>query len=333
MRPKLADTFDELARSNPLTLLPALLRRKRLQRENTDATQRADEEKLLRKKYALQLAEVIREAKLPLAEQLREVEKPEEVWPRIFGTRRSKTLRNRLKAWIHFRGWLQCVHGSLWPTNVRQLLDYSNERYREGCGKTVLNSFQAALAVLEQVGKVPEGGRMSTGTTWLAHLRSLTADLVSEQGPVVQAPLMTVAMVVSLELHVGKENEPEYFRAMAFIALLAIYGSLRMDDVQGILPATMQLSDQGFRAVLGRTKTTGSDRRNKEVSVFIHRQAGLSGFDWLGAGFNLWKGYTKPRDYLVMSVKDDWKGPTGHFVKAEVVASYVRDSRGWPRPS
>ncbi|CAE7351564.1 unnamed protein product [Symbiodinium sp. CCMP2592] len=323
--PKLTDTFDELARSNPLVLLPALQRKRRLLRENTDATQRAKEEQLAKKKYALQLAGILKEAKLPLVQQLEGVDQPEEVWPRIFGTRRSKTLRNRLKAWQPFRTWLQCVHDVQWPTSVRQLIDYSNERFQSECGKTVLNSFQASLAVLEQVGKVAETQRLSSDTTWLAHLKSLTADLVGEQAPVQQAPMMTVAMIISLELHIAREDEPEYVRAMAFVALLAVYGSMRMDDLQGILPATMRLTAQGFRATLGRTKTTGADRRNKEVTVFIHRQAGLSGFDWLGEGFALWKKYTQPRDYLVMTARDDWKGPTKHFAKTEVVAGYVRE--------
>ncbi|CAE7243210.1 unnamed protein product [Symbiodinium sp. CCMP2592] len=323
--PKLTDTFDELARSNPLVLLPALQRKRRLLKENTDATQRAKEEQLARKKYALHLAEILKEAKLPLVQQLEGVDRPEEVWPRIFGTRRSKTLRNRLKAWQPFRTWLQCVHEVQWPTSVRQLIDYSNERFQSECGKTVLNSFQASLAVLEQVGKVAETQRLSSDTTWLAHLKSLTADLVGEQAPVQQAPMMTVAMIISLELHIAREDEPEYIRAMAFVALLAVYGSMRMDDLQGMLPATMQLTAQGFRATLGRTKTTGADRRNKEVSVFIHRQAGLSGFDWLGEGFALWKKYTQPRDFLVMIARDDWKGPTKHFAKSEVVAGYVRE--------
>ncbi|CAE7197815.1 unnamed protein product [Symbiodinium sp. CCMP2592] len=72
--PKLTDTFDELARSNPLVLLPALQRKRRLLKENTDATQRAKEEQLAKKKYALLLAEIIKEAKLPLEQQLEGVD-------------------------------------------------------------------------------------------------------------------------------------------------------------------------------------------------------------------------------------------------------------------
>ena len=216
------------------------------------------------------------------------------------------------------------MHEAKWPTGINQLIDYSNERFQNECGKTVLNSLQASLAVLEQVGRVTETNRLSTDGTWLAHLQSLTADLVSAQGTVHQAPMMTVAMIISLELHVGREDEPEYYRAMAFVALLAVYGSMRMDDLQGLLPNTMKITAQGFRATLGRTKTTGADRRNKEVSVFIHRQAGLSGFDWLGEGFKIWQKYKQPRDFLVLVAREDWEGPTKHYAKAEVVAGYVR---------
>ena len=170
-KPKLAEAFDELARSNPLVLLPALQRKRRLMRDSTDASQRAEEERTARKKYALLLADVIKEANLPLRQQLEAVEDPEQVWPRIFGTRRSKTLRNRYRSWQPFRAWLQCVHEAKWPTGINQLIDYSNERFQNECGKTVLNSLQASLAVLEQVGRVTETNRLSTDGTWLAHLQ------------------------------------------------------------------------------------------------------------------------------------------------------------------
>eukprot|EP00439_Symbiodinium_sp_Y106_P003028 s11949_g1.t1 len=169
----------------------------------------------------------------------------------------------------------------MWPTSVRQLIDYSNERYQNECGKTVLNSLQASLAVLEQVGKVAEPDRLSNDVTWQAHLKSLTALNHSLVRPVQQAPMLTVAMVVSLELHVGRDDEPEYCRAIAFVALIAVYGSMRMDDLQG--------------------------------------------FDWLGVGYAIWKKYDQPRDFLVLTARDDWKGPTRHFAKSEVVAGYVRE--------
>ena len=134
-------------------------------------------------------------------------------WVRLFGTRRSRTLRNRYKSGNAYAKWLETTYGKIWPTKLAHILDYAAERYSDGCGKTVLDSFQASLSVLEQAGRVPEAQMFSKDPTWLAQLSSMTADLTSQQPPVKQAPMLTVAIVLSfrtnLELHVmDKENPP-----------------------------------------------------------------------------------------------------------------------------
>ena len=61
-----------------------------------------------------------------------------------------------------------------------------------------------------------------------------------------------------------------------------VYCSLR-DDVQAISPASMELTDSGFRAKLGRTKTTGPGKKTKEeVDIFVERTTGISGLDGIG---------------------------------------------------
>ena len=79
----------------------------------------------------------------------------------IFGNRRSKTLRNRYRSWRAFEKWLTVIYGKTWPTSIAQLMAYINQRVEEGCGKTVLGSFQAALSVLEITGRVDEGSMLS----------------------------------------------------------------------------------------------------------------------------------------------------------------------------
>ena len=324
-RPELATSFEEATRDNPLVLLEGLARRKKLLRSEADPAQRANEERVAREKYAVLLCGFIKEAKLPVTEQLQDVSDPDSVWKRLFGNRRSKTLRNRYKSWSHFRMWLQCTQGLIWPQRLTHLLDYSNERYDEGCGKTVLDSFQASLSVLELVGKVPEPERFSKDTTWIAQLNSLTSDLKATSAPVRQAPMLTVAMVISLELHVVKKDESLFERAMSWIALVAVFTSMRIDDLQGVIPKSMTLTDAGFRAVLGRTKTTGSDRRNHEVPIFIERNTSLAGVPWLEEGYLIWKGLETPRDYLVPVWNADGNATTGHYAKPALVSTYIRD--------
>ena len=101
--------------------------------------------------------------------------------------------------------------------------------------------------------------------------------------------MLTVAIILSLELYVLDKESPPYFRGLAWAVLVMVFCCLRVDDLQGVLPATMSLTTLGFRAVLGRTKTTGTDRRNHEVSIFIERSVSLSGSDWLGKDLSFGK--------------------------------------------
>ena len=75
-RPDLAQAFDQSTRDNPLVLLEA-------------------EERLARERYALLLAGFIKETRL--------LTDPDSAWKRLFDAQRSKTLRNRFKAWSNFR--------------------------------------------------------------------------------------------------------------------------------------------------------------------------------------------------------------------------------------
>ena len=149
--------FDESTKQNPLVLLEGLARRKRALKSDVDPSQRAEEERQAREKYAALLSGVITKAKLPVVQYLLGVSDSDAVWTRLFGTRRSRTLRNRYKSWDAYAKWLETTYGKAWPTKLAHILDYAVERYNEGCGKTVLDSFQASLSVLEQVSMASQG--------------------------------------------------------------------------------------------------------------------------------------------------------------------------------
>ena len=57
-----------------------------------------------------------------------------------------------------------------------------------------------------------------------------------------------------------------------------------------------------MRLVLGKTKTTGPDKMQKEVAVHIYRTTSLTGEDWLRSGFEIWESdeFRFRRDYMVM---------------------------------
>ena len=138
--------------------------------------------------------------------------------------------------------------------------------------------------------------------------------------------MLTVAIVTSLEIFICAAGEPRYLRALGFVCLIMIWGSLRADDVQGLLRQTMEPDERGFRFSidLARSKTTGPDKRTRTVKVFVDRSVSLTGHDWLKAGHQLWKGYDFERDYLVMKAGDGFAEPLEKPVPASTVALYFR---------
>ena len=116
-----------MAYSNPLTLLPAVERARKAREGNVDPVTRAADERAAKTRYALQLYNFLVEAKAPIVKILQEVSDPEEACVRIFGTRRSKTLRNRYHSWVKFARWLETSKGKAahgFPTTTRCLAQF-----------------------------------------------------------------------------------------------------------------------------------------------------------------------------------------------------------------
>jgi hypothetical protein len=93
------------------------------------------------------------EAKLPAVAAFTGLPNANAAWVRAFGSRRSKTLRNRARAWKKLRDWLIITTGTPWPSGVPILLQYLEERNEvQPMGKTVPMSIHSTLALLELVG-------------------------------------------------------------------------------------------------------------------------------------------------------------------------------------
>ena len=95
--------------------------------------------------------------------------------------------------------------------------------------------------------------------------------------------------------------------------------------MQAILPHRSSLSNYGLRLVLGKTKTTGPDKMQKEVAAFVFRTISISGEDWLRAGFEIWESdeYRYRRDYLVMEPTADWKKIRRKFLAPAGLSSEI----------
>eukprot|EP00973_Karenia_brevis_P035109 4844650-Karenia_brevis.AAC.1 len=98
--------------------------------------------------------------------------------------------------------------------------------------------------------------------------------------------------------------------------LLRIWAGLRADDVQGIMPNLMRLTDSGLVVQLDRTKTSGPGRKVRWMTVYVSSVAYLTNQQWLRTGFEIWKSepFCYERDYLVMLPGENLE--TVHKIKA-----------------
>ena len=271
---------------------------------------RAEHEEAKRKKWALLLAGYIEEAGLPAVERVRAMGDPNAVWLRAFGARRGNTLKNRCRSWAPVREWMLATHGQAWPRDAGALLQYLEERHQGApLGKTVPNSIMASVFLMEQVGQVPLESRLSKDSLLDGAIKSWSQQLEGESEPVKQAPLYTVAILLSAELTLMRLSAPAGLRFACFMLLIMIWGRLRCDDLQGISPESITLSQLGLKFILSRTKTSGPGKRVGQLQGFILRSISLSGYDWLAAGVNLLQtdDFKIPRDFLFLRLTDGWE--------------------------
>ena len=129
LRPRVdpGEAFTSLVESSPAIALEKL--KKAIKSRRASKVGREEREKESREKWGLELVSYIKEAGLPCADRMQAMGDHNNLWLRLFGNRRSKTLRNRAMAWRGFRAWLQVAYGSVWPDNVATFLKYLEERH------------------------------------------------------------------------------------------------------------------------------------------------------------------------------------------------------------
>ena len=174
---KSQEQFEEIVKSNPRYALDAIKKTSKQRKSAESSSTRAEKEAHDRERYALELAGILSEAGLPVVQQIYALDDPNKAWLRVFGMRRSKTLRNRLRYWVRFRSWLVAYCGAVWPRSVADLINYIEDSVKMGCTITLIDETQAALSVLEQVGRVLESEQLSRDSLWRSHISAWKVEL------------------------------------------------------------------------------------------------------------------------------------------------------------
>ena len=302
------EEYQKITKTSVLCVLEMYTKRKQRKFGEDPPDVRSKHFEALRKKYTFLLSQVMISAALPVVPIVQALDDPMAGWLHLFAARRGNTLKNRYKSW-----------------SVKDPIDYVQHRVDEGCGKTIPESLSASLGLLEQLGRVSEDARISSDELWKGHVRSWTAELSAEAPPRKPAEMYTVAMAISLELTTVDTGAPIFQRALSWIVLCMLWGAMRCDDVQAILPHRSTLSNFGLRLVLGKTKTTGPDKMQKEVAVHIHRTVSLTGEDWIRTGFEIWESdeFKFRRDYMVMEPAPDWDKVRRKFLSPAGLSSVI----------
>eukprot|EP00435_Cladocopium_sp_Y103_P004927 s3220_g1.t1 len=214
------DHFEEIVRDSPSYVLE-MARRQLKHRRDSKGTQREGTEDCLGIATCRNFTRSMFAGE-PAIELLPD---PNRAWIRVFGSRRSQTLHNRLRAWQKFRSWLVAFSGEVWPKPITPLVAFVEERIDEGCAYTCPGELHASLSILEQVGRVPR--RISNDSTWLAHLSSWKLELETNARVPRPAKPYTVATLASLEVFLIDVAQDSYFRFIAWVMLVASWCSFR----------------------------------------------------------------------------------------------------------
>ena len=293
------------------------VRRSRFSRALADLpseNQRESMKRMEREKWLDRLVQVLKESDVPVCRIADSTVDPTATLRLAFGSRRHRTLRSRYKVWCKIRLWLSCVHRTFWPAGPSQMLDYLQD-CGSSMGKSWPGEVAAALSMMEKAGGFRPENCISEMAIWKGAVDSMNMELQSVQRwglPAVRkAPQTPVLHIISLELEVIRESQSFYFRLFCFVRLLKIWGALRSDDVTGICPRRLMLTDRVLRGVLVETKTTGPGKKVKEVAFFIARQCKfLEGADWMECGMGLCstEGMRFSRDFFLPQPNRNWTG-------------------------
>ena len=107
---------------------------------------RADQEAAELKQWRANLAELVIEADLPVAQHAQRTSNPDAIIAASLGSMRATTIRKRVREWRKVRNFSLQLCGHAWPVHVGVVLDYLHERMEEPCARTVPEAVLAALA-------------------------------------------------------------------------------------------------------------------------------------------------------------------------------------------
>jgi hypothetical protein len=229
-----------------------------------------------------QFVSYITESDGPAFHEARLAANPDSALARLIGKTRYRTVLKYVRRWRGVRSWCISEYRMPWPKQAHHISDYLEARAGEPCAPTVIGSIIQAVDWMEKKAGYREADRVAR-TALVMETKSSLAVQLQQPNPTAQAPRFPVGMLLSMELYSNNAENPWPLRRNAESHLCRSWATLRLDDMQELGPKSWIQSPAYFTATLKRTKTTGAERRVKELPVVISRDLSFSGVDCLSS--------------------------------------------------
>ena len=136
--------------------------------------------------------------------------------------KRHLTGGHKLSCWKKARQWFLLVKGTVFPKSAVEVLDYLTFLEQEVGTKSCVDEFMSALSVLEDAGQVQISKQLCKDRLVVAASKSIGADLKEGKTERKQAPTLSVAMLIALEIYVCASGNPKYGRCIAWACLICV---------------------------------------------------------------------------------------------------------------
>ena len=259
--------------------------------------------------WSRELYKELKRMNAPALEHLEHCVSDSHIHLALAGRTRYSTLKRYIKTWRSFQQWQAAVRGEAGSPEVGDLVEYIFCRYDEPCGPTVPPLIVKAVVWMERTACLDERARIGESHV-VGSVRDYVVEMLSkDSAPTKRAPRYPVVMMEAFEHVVEDENQLLGIRVVSWVKLVKLWGTMRWDDVQKMVPKELKYFGGRMTTVLRTTKTTGPTKRVRELPVCISEHAYISKQCWLKTGFDLLKNHADfDRDYLLPKLNSNWTG-------------------------
>ena len=304
--------------------LPSRLARSTRLEGDSKAREKAEEEERLR--WVSEVTQLLLTLEgTPTAERAARTADPSQSAARMCSKVRAATVRSYVRAWRPLWKWWTAAGKQGLPSSSEAVLVYLEQRAAEPCAPSVLRRTRAALAFYEEAAGLTYAQRVSKCQWFNRQADALESTLTTTQKG--QAWQTHSAYVAASEALVVNEQAAIVLRCYAFWRCLESWGALRFSDHRGLSPTECTVTEEAFKGVLVRTKTTGRDKKVLKRVLHIDRKCWLLHPEWMSVGWKLWQENAPwERDYFIpvpTKSLDHWERYECRYAEATVLSQLL----------